>query len=137
MKKIFVSTLGFWIICMVFGILINMDIIVFQFSNQSYQESVKLDIISAVVGIGIAPLLIFFLIATRRKKVKRRAFSKDTKQKVLKRQNHQCKDCGDYPKNWEFDHIGSRGDNSAKNCQALCLDCHRDKTKREARQSKK
>jgi len=27
--------------------------------------------------------------------------------------------------------------NSAKNCQALCLDCHREKTTSEKRQSKK
>ena len=67
---------------------------------------------------------------------KRRAFSPETKQKVLRRQNHKCNVCGVSPSNWDFDHIGDRSDNSPGNCQALCLDCHRNKTTKEARQKK-
>jgi hypothetical protein len=70
-------------------------------------------------------------------KKKRRAFTEDTKNRVLKRQNYTCNICGSSPSNWDFDHIGDRSDNSPRNCQALCLDCHRDKTTREARQKKR
>jgi 5-methylcytosine-specific restriction endonuclease McrA len=73
----------------------------------------------------------------RKRKVKRNVFSKKLRQEVLKRQNYLCNDCGNKARNWDFDHIGSREDNSAQNCQALCLDCHRDKTNREKRQSKR
>jgi hypothetical protein len=69
-------------------------------------------------------------------KKKRRAFTEDTKDRVLKRQNYRCNICGVSPSNWDFDHIGNRNDNSPRNCQALCLDCHRDKTTKEARQKK-
>ena len=68
---------------------------------------------------------------------KRRAFSAETKELVLSRQNHRCNVCGKRPDHWDFDHIGSRSNNSARNCQALCLDCHREKTIREKRQSKR
>jgi 5-methylcytosine-specific restriction endonuclease McrA len=68
---------------------------------------------------------------------KRKAFTIETKELVLERQGHCCNICGTRPQNWDFDHIGSRGDNSARNCQALCLDCHRDKTLSENRQRKK
>ena len=64
---------------------------------------------------------------------KRRAFNKETKQAVLLRQNYRCNICGIEPQNFDFDHIGSRADNSIWNCQALCLDCHRNKTRYENR----
>ena len=86
--------------------------------------------------IMIAFVFVLLGIAQFRRKVKRMAFTKETKKRVLKRQNHRCKICGTYPNHWDFDHIGSRGDNSASNCQALCLDCHRAKTVREKRQRK-
>lgn len=59
------------------------------------------------------------------------AFSQDTKDLAKKRQNGRCAKCHEYPNHWEFDHIESRGDNSLRNCQGLCLDCHQDKTERE------
>ena len=64
---------------------------------------------------------------------KRRAFNQATKNAVLIRQNYTCNICGRTPENWDFDHIGSRADNSVGNCQALCLDCHRNKTRFENR----
>ena len=86
--------------------------------------------------LGLFTAIIFIIEGGKSKPKKRRAFTTETKKRVLNKQNHRCKICGVYPKNWNFDHIGSRGDNSAENCQALCLDCHADKTKREKRQSK-
>ena len=64
---------------------------------------------------------------------KRRAFNKATKDAVLARQGYRCNICGISPENWDYDHIGSRSDNSIGNCQALCLDCHRNKTRYENR----
>ena len=95
------------------------------------------NLVGVLIFISLIPTFILFKMATKRKKEKWRAFTAETKKRVLNRQNHKCNVCGKLnPKNWEYDHIGSRGDNSAANCQALCLDCHADKTKREKRQSK-
>ena len=94
------------------------------------------NLVGVLIFISLIPTFILFKMATKRKKEKKRAFTAETKERVLNRQNHKCNVCGIYPKHLEFDHIGSRGDNSAANCQALCLDCHADKTKREKRQSK-
>ena len=136
-KRIFFSTVACLIVCMTFAVLIIEDIIVVNYATPYIQEDLKKNIINALIVIGLVPLLTFFIIVSKRKKVKRRAFSKETKEKVLRSQNYLCNDCGKSAQNWDFDHIGSRGDNSIPNCQALCLDCHREKTKREARQSKK
>lgn len=86
--------------------------------------------------IMVALVFVMFAITQFRRKIKRRAFTKETKKRVLQHQNHRCKSCGTSPNHWDFDHIGSRGDNSVSNCQALCLDCHREKTVREKRQRK-
>jgi hypothetical protein len=99
---------------------------------------------------GLLLIAIVFAIVTRRKLFrnlfsglggsrggKRKPFSPETKELVLDRQGHCCNICGKQPDNWDFDHIGSRSNNSARNCQALCLDCHRDKTTRESRQRKR
>ncbi len=88
----------------------------------------------AFMMISLISSLVIFL--TRQKKVKRRIFTQKTKSRVLKRQNYRCKNCDTSLNHWDFDHIKSRGDNSPSNCQALCLDCHREKTSREKRQKK-
>jgi hypothetical protein len=88
-----------------------------------------------LVGAFFVPFVLFG--GKLNKSKKRRAFTPETKKLVLNRQNHRCKVCGTYPNHWDFDHIGSRTNNSASNCQALCLDCHREKTTRESRQSKR
>jgi len=60
----------------------------------------------------------------------RRSFSNSTKAKVLKMQNNRCKVCGKKLHVKDFDHIdGDSLNDSLENCQALCLDCHRKKTK--------
>ena len=90
--------------------------------------------------LSIIPIAVLLKIGTKGKmgrRVKRRAFTQDTKDLVLSRQNYRCNLCGVTPQHWNFDHIGSRGNNSPSNYQALCLDCHADKTKRENRQSKR
>ncbi len=60
----------------------------------------------------------------------RRGFSESTKAKTLERQNYRCNHCGKESDVWDFDHIdGDSSNNSLENCQALCLECHRKKTK--------
>jgi hypothetical protein len=94
-------------------------------------------IIFVLGGIAVSAGILAGLDELKHKKKKRKAFTQDTKDLVLQRQNHRCNACGISPSNWDFDHIGSRANNSPSNCQALCLDCHRDKTKREGRQRKR
>lgn len=60
----------------------------------------------------------------------RRNFSKTVKQKTLARQTYLCKLCGKFLNMINFDHInGNRSNNDLSNCQALCPDCHADKTR--------
>ncbi len=60
----------------------------------------------------------------------RRSFSESIKAKTLERQNYRCNHCGKESDVWDFDHIdGDSSKNSLENCQALCLECHRKKTK--------
>ena len=74
---------------------------------------------------------------------KRKPFSNKIKEMALVRQKYQCNICETHfhvkreIKNWDFDHIGSRGDNSLENCQAICLNCHRDKTANEKKQGER
>ena len=125
-------TIGYFLFLVVFAILIVTGII---------PPSTEVEnTVGALIFLSIIPLAIVFKIGPKGKmgrRVKRRAFTQDTKDLVLSRQNYRCNLCGVTPQHWNFDHIGSRGNNSPSNCQALCLDCHADKTKRENRQSKR
>ena len=88
------------------------------------------------VGVGIVILIIIIAVAVRSRKpkeieykdIQRMGFSHNTKELVKERQDGRCAICRRIPTHWEFDHIGSRGDNSVGNCQGLCRDCHQDKT---------
>ena len=125
-----IPILGYFISIVIFGILMMTGII------PKFPEAEN--IFGLLIFISIIPIYILMKIGNKRKKAKkRRAFTPETKELVLRRQNHRCNECGGSPSNWDFDHIGSRANNSPSNCQALCLDCHRDKTRREARQSKR
>jgi hypothetical protein len=94
-------------------------------------------IIFILGGISVSSGLLAALNKLKYKKKKRKSFSPETKEKALRRQNYRCNVCGISPEFWDFDHIGDRSDNSLRNCQALCLNCHRKKTTREARQKKR
>ena len=60
----------------------------------------------------------------------RKSFSEKTKKITLKNQNYRCKACGNKSKNWDYDHIdGDSSKNSLENCQALCPNCHAEKTR--------
>jgi len=67
----------------------------------------------------------------RKKKSKRRAFTTKTKQAVLLYQGFRCRSCNCVLIVREFDHIdGSKANNLSSNCQALCPNCHAEKTRK-------
>ncbi|WP_316859963.1 HNH endonuclease signature motif containing protein [uncultured Cohaesibacter sp.] len=64
----------------------------------------------------------------------REEFSKKTKAEAFLRDGGRCVKCGTKlsPDATEYDHIepcGLGGDNSLDNCQCLCGECHKEKTK--------
>src|SRR5215469_16551895 len=69
---------------------------------------------------------------THRKR-KRRAFTSGVRRKTLEKQHYKCATSKRplKPRETDYDHKnGNRSDNRQKNCQALCLNCHGDKTRR-------
>ena len=61
--------------------------------------------------------------------------TKEEKRDIIDFQLNQCNNCGDHLNKYEIDHIKpliSGGDNSRKNLQALCVECHEEKTNKEA-----
>jgi hypothetical protein len=67
----------------------------------------------------------------RYKDLKRKSFSGTTKLAVLRRQDHRCISCNKVLNTFDLDHIdGDKTNNSLSNCQALCPNCHAEKTRR-------
>ena len=61
----------------------------------------------------------------------RKPFSEKTKKITLEKQHYRCKACRNKSKNWDFDHIdGDSSNNSLENCQALCPNCHAEKSRK-------
>ena len=70
---------------------------------------------------------------TGTKSVKRRQFSKKTKLLVLISQGNSCKSCGQSSSTVNFDHIDDNSSNNdISNCQALCPNCHANKTRKKS-----
>ncbi len=66
-----------------------------------------------------------------KKKRKRKDFTKKTRSLKLKLQNHRCENCRCYNEYLEFHHKnGNRADNRLENCEALCPNCHANKTRK-------
>lgn len=58
-----------------------------------------------------------------------------TRNRILARDHHTCQSCGEYDVPLEVDHIDNTrgfGYDEEYNLQALCVDCHKAKTQREA-----
>jgi len=68
----------------------------------------------------------------KKKPGKRKNFSKKTKQLALIRQNYRCAKCCTRLKYRDFHHKKSKSDNDISNCEALCLDCHAEKTRKKS-----
>ncbi|MGQ0376045.1 MAG: HNH endonuclease [Nitrososphaerota archaeon] len=66
------------------------------------------------------------------KDIIRKGFPEQVKEQILKKQNLRCNNCRKLLTIMEFDHIdGNRGNNSPENCQALCPNCHAQKSRSE------
>lgn len=91
------------------------------------------------IAVGIVILAIIVGIAKGRGKsgsgsqyVERRSFSDSVKESVLRSQNHRCNSCKRLLNVVDYDHIdGNRSNNDISNCQALCPNCHAEKSRRE------
>ena len=65
-----------------------------------------------------------------KKKSGRKAFTTKSKQAVLLYQGFRCRSCNCVLNVREFDHIdGNKANNLSNNCQALCPNCHKIKTR--------
>ena len=62
--------------------------------------------------------------------IPRKDFSESTRNYILARQGNVCNICKNPSKFYDFHHIGRRDDNSASNGEALCLECHAEKTRK-------
>ena len=86
-----------------------------------------------VIGVIIA-IIIIAVIAKSKGSItvgERRGFSTLVKEQVLKRQGHRCNNCNRLLNVVDYDHIdGNRSNNDISNCQALCPNCHAEKSRR-------
>lgn len=61
---------------------------------------------------------------------KRQYFKSYIKKSTVLKQRHKCAICKKRADVWDYDHIdGNRSNNHARNCQALCPNCHAKKTR--------
>jgi len=61
---------------------------------------------------------------------KRKDFTESTKKATVLQQWYICNDCRQSTQFWEFHHKdGVRSNNSPSNCEALCPNCHAEKTR--------
>lgn len=82
-----------------------------------------LGIILVIVGI----VLYDVFIKNKRKTSKgvRRGWSPQEKEKIRMKQSGMCNRCGNPPPRWEYHHKdGNRSNNSLRNCEGLCPNCH-------------
>jgi len=64
----------------------------------------------------------------------RKDFTKTTEDNILQRQGHRCNSCGENSNYFDFHHIdGNRSNNYPSNCEALCPNCHAEKTRKNKR----
>ena len=62
--------------------------------------------------------------------LKRKDFPENTKKSTLTKQWNLCNNCKKPSKHWDFHHIdGNRSNNRPSNCEALCPNCHAEKTR--------
>ena len=63
------------------------------------------------------------------KSVQRRGWTELEKEQVRINQDGKCNKCGRPPPRWEYHHRdGNRNNNSLRNCEGLCPNCHSVKT---------
>ena len=75
-------------------------------------------------------LLTWLLQTLKHRTKKRKSFSIQTRNLVLKNQKFKCSICRMNVGIWDYDHKdGNRGNNKSSNCQALCPICHAKKSR--------
>jgi hypothetical protein len=73
-----------------------------------------------------------------RKYLKRQYFLTYIKDDTIRKQHYKCAMCKKSAGVWDYDHIdGNRSNNSHRNCQALCPNCHAKKTRGLVKQQKR
>ena len=64
------------------------------------------------------------------RKGERKGFSNSIKQSTILKQKSLCAICNKFSPLWEYDHKDNdRSNNNQSNCQALCPNCHANKTR--------
>jgi len=59
----------------------------------------------------------------------RRGWTEQEKERVRNRQHGRCNKCHRIPPRWEYHHRdGNRNNNSLRNCEGICPNCHSVKT---------
>jgi len=64
------------------------------------------------------------------KPLPRKDFTDTTKRDTIIRQGFVCNSCYQPTKHWDFHHISGRSNNMPSNCEALCPNCHAEKTRK-------
>jgi hypothetical protein len=107
------------------GIVSSIEVI----ENMEALNSEELVTISLLFLILIC-LLIWLLQRLKHRTKRRRSFSVQTKNLVLRNQKFKCSICRMNVGIWDYDHKdGNRGNNKVSNCQALCPICHAKKSR--------
>ena len=88
--------------------------------------------------IDLAEILLRILEKSMSKPTKRRRFTKSVMIKTLNLQKKRCKICNNTLKECDFDHSDEdSSNNSLSNCQALCPNCHAEKSRRKKQKTLK
>ncbi len=96
----------------------------------------NLNVIQQVAVVGVVGIVLAELAPKKNyyysipKIIPRKDFSESTKNYILARQGNVCNSCKNPSKFYDLHHIGRRDDNSASNGEALCLECHAEKTRK-------
>ena len=103
--------------------------------DPNFQSSISFDENTGYIVIGVIVVIIIIAAIAKGKGGisvgERRGFSTSVKEQVLKKQGHRCNICNRLLNVVDYDHKnGDRSNNDISNCQALCPNCHTEKTRR-------
>ena len=104
--------------------------------NKVVNSYLNLNVIQQVAVVGVVGIVLAQLAPKNNyyysipKIIPRKDFSESTKKYILSRQGNVCNSCKNPSKFYDYHHIGRRDDNSASNGEALCLECHAEKTRK-------
>jgi len=108
--------------------------------NEIFIDKLKLkDDLNSLVDVSVKALMLYSKAKKQKIKPGKRKYFSEKKQDITKKdQNYKCDKCGKKAKFFEFHHRdGNRSNNDLSNCQALCLDCHRETHSEKTRKTRK